>query len=231
MSAMVDRAASLVDLCAGAFAFVVELQTGPQDAKGAEPPRYDAWAARAREQLAAIDSAGRSHGFHKETVDQAKYALVAMIDEVVLASRWPFREEWLRRPLAAELFSEFNAGEEFFRRIEQFGRGGRLDPHTIGIMEVYAACLALGFKGMHIDTSGQERLREILFSLSRRINEGRDAMPLAPHWEQRSSVGRTVRELPTSALLAAGLAVVALLWGVFELLIYWRADQLADALR
>lgn len=231
VSRPVDRATSLVDLCAGVFAFVIELQAGPVESKTAEPPRYDVMSGRARELLAALDASGRDHGFGKETVDQAKYALVAMIDEVVLASRWSMREEWLRRPLAAELFSEFNAGEEFFRRIEQMGRGGRIDPHTLGIMEVYATCLSLGFRGMHIDVSGAERLREILFSLSRRISEAREPMPLAPHWEQKESVARSVGRLPPAVLITAGLAALALLWGVFELLMWWDASQLGDKLK
>lgn len=231
MSRPVERATSLVDLCAGVFAFVIELQSGPAESKTAEPPRYDTMSARAKELLAGLDAAGRDHAFGKDTVDQAKYALVAMIDEVVLASRWAMREEWMRRPLAAELFSEFNAGEEFFRRIEQLGRGGRFDPHTIAIMEVYATCLALGFRGMHIDSSGAERLREILFSLSRRINEGREAMPLAPHWEQRESVARSVGRLPPLVLIAGGLAAIAVLWGLFELLMYFDASALGAKLK
>ncbi len=230
VSRSTDRTANLVDLCAGVFAFVVELQSGPGDAKAGEAQRYDTMSARAREQLSALDAAGRDHGYSKETVDQAKYALVALIDEVVLASRWPMREEWLRRPLAAEIFSEFNAGEEFFRRIEQLGRGGRLDPHTIAIMEVYAACLAFGFRGMHIDTSGAERLREILFSLSRRITEGREALPLAPHWERKESVAQSVGRLPPVVLIAAGLAGIALLWGLFEWLMYLDASRLGSEL-
>lgn len=231
MSRAVDRATSLVDLGAGVFAFVVELQSGPVESKTAEPPRYDAMSARARELLAGFDAACRDHGFGKETVDQAKYALVAMIDEVVLASRWSMRDEWMRRPLAAEMFSEFNAGEEFFRRLEQLGRIGRPDPHALGVMEVYATCLALGFRGMHIDASGAERLREILFSLSRRIAEAREAKVLAPHWEHRESVTRSVGRLPPLVLIAAGLAVIALLYGVFELLMAWEAGSLGTKLK
>lgn len=231
MTRVVDRATTLVDLCAGVFAFVVELQAGPIESKTAEPPRYDAMSARARELLAGLDAAGRDHGFGKDTVDHARYALTALIDEVVLASRWSMREEWLRKPLAAELFSEFNAGEEFFRRLEQMSRGGRLDPHTIGVLEVYAACLSLGFRGMHIDVSGAERLREILFSLSRRINEGRETTPLAPHWEQKESVVRSVGRLPPVVLIVSGLVALALLYGLFELLMHWDAVQLGSKLK
>ena len=53
MSRPVDRATSLVDLCAGVFAFVIELQAGPVESKTAEPPRYDVMSGRARELLAA----------------------------------------------------------------------------------------------------------------------------------------------------------------------------------
>ncbi|MBL8730081.1 MAG: DotU family type IV/VI secretion system protein [Planctomycetes bacterium] len=230
MSRPGDRVTSLTDLCAGAFAFVVELQSGAADASG-EPLRYEATAKRARDLLAALDTKGREHGFTKDAVDQAKYALTALIDEVVLASKSSLREEWLRRPLAAELFSEFNAGEEFFHRLEQLGRGGRLDPQTLGVLEVYGTCLSLGFRGMHIDQSGVERLREILFSLSRRINEGRENTPLAPHWQPEESVARSVGRLPPMVLIAAGLAAIALLYGLFELLMYWDAVQLGSKLK
>lgn len=225
-----DKVTSLTDLCAFAFAFVIELQSGPAGA-GGEPLKYEATAKRARDLLAGLDTAGREHGFTKDAVDQAKYALVALIDEVVLASKSNLREEWMRRPLAAELFSEFNAGEEFFRRIEQLGRGGRLDPQTLGVLEVYATCLSLGFRGMHIDQSGVERLREILFSLSRRINEGRETTPLAPNWQPDESVARSVGRLPPMVLILAGLAGIALLYGLFELLMYWDAVQLGGKLR
>jgi len=225
-----DKVTSLSDLCAGAFAFVIELQGGATDASG-EPLRYEPTSKRARDLLAGLDTAGREHGFTKDAVDQAKYALVALIDEVVLASKSGLREEWLRRPLAAELFSEFNAGEEFFQRLEQLSRGGRLDPQTLGVLEVYATCLSLGFRGMHIDQSGVERLREILFSLSRRINEGRENLPLAPHWQPDESVARSVGRLPPMVLITAGLAGIALLYGLFELLMYWDAVQLGSKLK
>lgn len=60
------------------------------------------------------------------------------------------------------------------------------DPQSIAVLKVYATCLSLGFRGMHTDASGAERLREILWSSTRRITEGREAMPLAPHWEMRN---------------------------------------------
>ncbi|MBL9079634.1 MAG: DotU family type IV/VI secretion system protein [Planctomycetes bacterium] len=229
MSRAVDRATSLADLCAGAFAFVVELQAGPGD--GAAPLQFEPMARRARELLAGIDSAGREHGFPKDATDHAKYAVGALIDEVVLASRSSVREEWLRRPLMPELFSEFNAGEEFFRRIEQLSRGARLDPWTLGALEVYATCLSLGFRGMHIDQSGAERLRETLLGLARRINEGRENTPLAPHWQPDASVAKSVGSLPPMVLIGAGLAAVLLLYGLFELLMWWDAGQLGRQLK
>ena len=242
-----DRATSLSDLCAGVvllsyskvifsdlggggLAAVIGLQSGAADAPG-EPLRYESTSRRARDLLAALDTAGREHGFTKDAVDQAKYALTALIDEVVLASRSSLREEWLRRPLAAELFSEFNAGEEFFHRLEQLSRGGRLDPPTPGGLEGYRTCLSLRFRGLHIDQSGQERLREILFSLSRRINEGRENTPLAPHWQPDQSMAKSVGRLPPVVLIVGGLAAIALLYGLFELLMWLGASSLGNELR
>jgi type VI secretion system protein ImpK len=224
-----DRSMSLADVCAGLFAFVVELQAGPLESKAAEPPRYDVVSARARDLLGRLDADARAHGFAKETVDQAKYAIVAMIDEVVLASRWSLRDEWIKRPLAAELFNEFNAGEEFFRRLEQTGRG-RLDPQTVGLLEVFATCLSLGFRGMHIDVSGAERLREILYQLSRRINEGREGAPLAPHWEQKASVAASVRRLPNWMLVVGAATVIVLVDLAFRVWLWIAAGNLSTFL-
>lgn len=225
-----DRATALVDLCAGLFAFVIELQSANVDARVADGMKFDVVASRAREQLAKLDRSGREHGFGKDAVDQAKYAITALIDEVVLSSRLPCRDEWMTRPMAAELFSDFNAGEEFFKRLDTLSRGGRLDPQTLGVLEVFAACLSLGFKGMHIEVSGAERLREVLYSLCRRINEGRETTPLAPHWEQRASVAGSVRRLPTWMLITAGVIAALLVFGLFELLISWDASILFDKL-
>jgi type VI secretion system protein ImpK len=230
MAVAADRVPTLPDLCAGVVAFVVELQAGPPEAKAVEPPRYTAVSGRARELLAELDAAGRQRGFSREAVEQAKYALVALIDEVVLASRWSMREEWLRRPLAAELFNEFNAGEEFFKRLESF-RGGRGDAESAGVLEVYAICLSLGFRGMHIDASGAERLREILWSLCKRANEGREAVALAPRWEQKESVARAVGRMPWWALIATGLAAIAVVHGLFALATQWKASSLGDTLK
>lgn len=229
MSRTVDRATTLCDLAAGLFAFVVELQAGPGEGKP-DARLHETMSGRARDLLAQFDGAGREHGLPKESVDQAKYAIVALIDEVVLASRWSNREEWLRRPLAAELFSEFNAGEEFFKRLDGHARGGRLDAAAVGVLEVYATCLSLGFRGMHIDVTGAERLREVLYGLARRINEGRETTPLAPHWQQQESVARKVGRLPAWLLVAAGLAVIGLLHGLFELLMYLDAAAIGGQL-
>jgi type VI protein secretion system component VasF len=84
---------------------------------------------------------------------------------------------------------------------------------------------------MHIDQSGVERLREILFSLSRRINEGRENAPLAPHWQPDQSVAKSVGRLPPIVLIAGGLAAIALLYGLFELLMWIGASSLGEKLR
>lgn len=51
--------------------------------------------------------------------EQALFGACAFADEVLLASTWPGRQEWLRHPLQQVHFNTTNAGEEFYQRLSQ----------------------------------------------------------------------------------------------------------------
>jgi type VI secretion system protein ImpK len=76
----------------------------------------------------------------------AKYALAAYIDEVVLTSTWPGRLEWISRPLQLEFFGEHTAGEGFFTRLANLRQGGEDNLH---LLELFYYCLQLGFEGVY----------------------------------------------------------------------------------
>ena len=80
-------------------------------------------------------------GFSPEEFDLARFAVCAWVDETVRISPWPGREEWSKVPLQREYYRTANAGEEFYTRLEH------LDPDDAPAREVFATCLALGFKG------------------------------------------------------------------------------------
>ncbi|MAA73877.1 MAG: type VI secretion system protein ImpK [Salinisphaeraceae bacterium] len=89
--------------------------------------------------------AGRA-GADAEDIRLARYAYCALLDETVLASGLPGRDEWALQPLQLEWFDDQLAGEHFFEQLDRLRRQGaeRLD-----VLEVMHVCLLLGFQGRY----------------------------------------------------------------------------------
>src|SRR5688572_11709420 len=72
-----------------------------------------------------VEQAARSAtkaGFSQSDADDIRYALVALIDETMLARGGALREFWLPRVLQLRYFNENVAGEAFFQRLESIRR-------------------------------------------------------------------------------------------------------------
>jgi len=113
---------------------------------------------------------------HRENPDQANdalFAVCAFADETVLDSSWPGRQAWMRRKLQEERFHTANAGWEFYERFDGLSADEIADENADEkdrppeafrnrarreLLEVYLACLALGFKGRYDDDPGRERI-------------------------------------------------------------------------
>jgi type VI secretion system protein ImpK len=52
----------------------------------------------------------RAAGVPDADTAEARYALVAFIDERILKSSWPGRAEWMNNPLQLQLYREYAAG-------------------------------------------------------------------------------------------------------------------------
>lgn len=90
-------------------------------------------------------------------IELARFALVAYIDEAVLASNRPDKHEWMAWPLQLELFSEQTAGHKFFECLDKL----RQEPqHNIEMLELFYACLRLGYKGAY-SLRGDEQLKSL----------------------------------------------------------------------
>lgn len=109
-----------------------------QDLPGASllEPRLSASVTRLRQAAAEA-------GLGAEDVDDITYAVVALIDEVVLGRGGTLRDEWYGRLLQLRYFDENTAGEGFFSRLELLRRA----PGRTTALEVYYLCLLFGFRG------------------------------------------------------------------------------------
>jgi len=99
----------------------------------------------------------QKNGIPAIQTEQARFAIIALIDEFVITSDWDQKEIWIANPLQMQLYNRFDAGEEFFKRLKAF----QLNPEkNIAVIEVYYICLGLGFKGKYA-IEEQENLRLI----------------------------------------------------------------------
>jgi len=125
---------------AGAYvAHVQSLHAGD----GAAFPAPAALRAQLLALLAPLPAAATAQGVPQDEIEDARFALVAWADEVVLKKSWAGRDEWLREPLQMQLFRTNRAGNEFFTRLAS------LRPEQSAAREVYFLALALGFEGQH----------------------------------------------------------------------------------
>jgi type IV/VI secretion system ImpK/VasF family protein len=98
------------------------------------------------ELLAALDAFTRTaaaHGYRPDQVEEARFALVAWMDEMVQRTAWEGRDQWYRQLLQLQLFNTNRAGNEFFDHL------ARLRPEQNDARELYVWCLAFGFEGQY----------------------------------------------------------------------------------
>jgi type VI secretion system protein ImpK len=170
--------------------------------------------------------AGR-HGAPPEDAREVEFALVAFLDETLLSSDWSQKDRWLARPLQLELYNRYDAGEEFFHRLD----GLRANPGLHAeVLEVYYLCMALGFKGKY-QLHGQEELRELIEGTYAEVAKqpGMKAGRLAPHGPPRDNVATEVRgRVPTWVLVAAALVIGLVVYLGMSLYISNTADTMAE---
>ena len=143
--------ARIIDAWDPLFALVLQLQ------QTADPGGADQLRSKLNEMLTQASARMRELGASEDAVNEARYAVVALLDEVVLTSSWPLRDAWLGRPLQMEHFNSFGAGEQFFVLLERVRDGS--NPHKLELLEVFLTCLCLGFRGKHVGVQGLEVLR------------------------------------------------------------------------
>jgi len=106
------------------------------------------------------------NGYSTEDVEDAEFASVAFLDEVILTSDDPGRQQWAKKPLAVDLYHESAAGESFFDRLDSLK--SRRDAQTFAdLLEVFLLCLLLGFEGRYTGSKGE--LHSIAERARRRI--------------------------------------------------------------
>ena len=175
------------------------------------------------------DQQARSKGINPDAQMQAKYAVTAYIDEMIISSRWQHREQWAARPLQYDFFSEYVAGEGFFKRLDAIRRAFPMDPD---LLEVYGLCLMLGFEGQY-RLHERERLRGLIEDITREVQAKRGDLPaLSPHGQRPEELMELVkRELPVWVVLVTSAGIVLLFFMALSVLIGQDVDHVVDQLK
>jgi type VI secretion system protein ImpK len=165
-----------------------------------------------REALRLAHDEARLRNYSDEADRDARFAVVAFLDESVLNLRSAVFADWVRKPLQEELFGVHVGGEIFFRNLERLM--GQVDsPVLADILEVYLLCLALGYAGRY-SVSGKGELKTIRETVMQRLRRIRGTrQSLAPSWKPESAEAPPptdpwVKRLVYGAMAAVLLVVV-----------------------
>ena len=127
------------------------LSVGAQLSEAPELPSPDVLKRRIGALLDDMSRRCLELGVPKRDLDDARYALVAFIDEQLFRASWAGRQEWMLEPLQLVYFNENTAGEGFFVRLDALER----EPARLQVLEIFYLCLALGFQGKFAVRGGE----------------------------------------------------------------------------
>jgi type VI secretion system protein ImpK len=206
--------------CADVLMVGVQLPTSPSLPAPAELRQ------RLLTALDAMVGKGRSLGIQDADLAEARYALVAFLDEQILKSSWYGRNEWMGQPLQLLLYQHNTAGENFFVRLRSLLQQGNR-PEAL---HAYYLCLTLGFRGAYGVSGDMASLSSFTDAARKQLVSSLvPTNKLGPHAEPRERVQKTKSSsAPLIALIVGSLLLTALVvFGLDRLL----QSDVHDALR
>jgi type VI secretion system protein ImpK len=169
--------------------------------------------------------------YSETQVNAVKFALTAFVDETIMSTNLPLREEWEKFPLQLEYFGEQLAGVKFFERLDDLLKQVETEADVV---EVYYVSLLLGYKGKYKVYMEEQLLGVIANTAAQLKRVGRlQETELSPHWKVRDQPEpRHDPGLPLWAKIgaAAGLLVVLLIYLVLVVLLKSEVRTAMDQL-
>lgn len=175
-----------------------------------------------------MDQRAQQVGIPNEDVLEAKYALVAFIDEQLLRSNWSGVTDWMARPLQLIYFNENTAGEGFFGRLQALLQ----QPNRVHVVQIYYYCMALGFEGQYAVT-GTQGLATVMQQARQAIAAQYPASDaISPHGVPSRSLGQAVRRnVPIVAIALGVLGLAILVFIVLDVMIESKAEDAVERMR
>lgn len=162
-------------------------------------------------------------GVSQENFRDARYAVLAWADELILNSAWPQRMQW--QHLMLTYYGTVNAGEDFFRRLDA------LPAQANDVREIYFLCLALGFQGQYALGSDPRELRELKQRAYKQLSAvngdiRQNYARLFPEAYQRATLAPPVKRKNKLLCYFTALAVPIILFGFFSFLLWKKKESI-----
>ena len=197
-------------------------------------PDVESFRKRIKSTLQEIEHVTISSGYDGQDIRDTHFAVVALLDSVVLHSNAPARAEWERGLLQQELFGQTDAGVVFFDKLANF-LTRRDSEQLANILEVYLLCLLLGFEGRYSGRTRAEldaiaeRTRQRIDKIRRR---GRQISPEGALGDAPASsdVPENDRQDRFLLITIAAIAFTVLCFLFFKVNLIWAAEQVRSQL-
>ncbi|MBO0904359.1 type IVB secretion system protein IcmH/DotU [Jiella sonneratiae] len=167
-------------------------------------------------------------GYSADDAKRGQYALCATADDIVQNLPSREREEWLKYPMLARFFGARDSGVEFFEVLRDILANPAAE---YDLLELYHACLSLGFVGKyrtgHGGDAGLSNERRQVYEALRRVRARPDD-DISPRWQGQAIAARALKGA-VPVWVVASLAAVALVGLFFTLRILLAGDAEAVA--
>lgn len=198
-----------------------------------DPPEDIAeFRSRVMDEIRHFETSAMARDVPDRLVRISRYALCAIIDDIILNTRWGAVSGWTSSSLVGLLYNETWGGERFYDLLAQLQRQPE---QNIDALELMAICLAIGFAGKYRVMEGGQgqltRLRHDLYRTIRRVRGPYErnlsvtwkALP-APHQPPVNML------LPWIAVLLL-LLLLAGLWAVSSISLRSSVERAAEQIR
>lgn len=170
---------------------------------------------------------GAQAGLSRDDLEDARYAIVAFLDEQILASNWSGKQDWMLEPLQLAYFNENTAGEGFFKRMQAL----EARPERAHVLQLYYLCVSLGFQGIYA-VIGAQALGAVHEQVGTRLMRSLPAVDAISPNGVPPDVGRRRkgRQLPVITAAVALLLVSIIVFVTLRLVLSSSASNAASVM-
>jgi len=217
-----DVLEKMYTVCSDALTLATQLGSAP------DLPNPEILRQRINATFEALRTRARTADIPSGDAMEAIYAIAAFMDEQILRSPWPARQQWMAQPLQLMYFQENTAGEGFFLRLQALEG----DPERAHVVQIYYLCLALGFRGRYAVTNSGELsviLERAAGQLTRRLPAADTFSPAG--YPSRQRINLSPKQFPVVGVALGFLAASILLFFVLMFTTSISAENAAERIR